>query len=687
MNETLPAAGALLQFRKGGEVLLARAVGAKNGKVLASGEDGRRLELPPDRVLQVAGEVAAALSDADARERLREVGAAAEGLVGGVDLRLLWEQVRGDLEGAPIADLVSVYFGRTGAAGERLAFGFALCGDRTYFRQKGERFVPRMESEVEESLERREAERRAAERRAAFLRWAREGTQRGAMAGPPPEGSASELAAIEDLAVRGDEAPQGGRAKTLLKEIAAEAPAGAPRHSPSPDGAFEFLVRLGIFTEHENLALRRTGIPAAFPPDVLAAATEVPAYPEGGDPARRALPDGLAIVTIDDVETEDRDDAVSIEVLPEGGYRLGIHIAAVASFVARGSRLDDEALRRGTTVYLPRGKLAMFPPILSERRMSLEADGARRPAFTFWVTLGPDYAPKAEWIEATSIRVTRNLSYDEVDAELANGAGGGSGGAWPEARLLDAISKRLLRDRIAAGALDLQTPEVKVIVDPAGHVSLRRIEGRSPARALVAELMILANAIAARFCRERGIPAIYRRQPGPGEPLPAAADCASPEVHAFEVRRRLGRTEIGHIPGPHFTLGLDAYMQATSPIRRYGDLAIERQIEAALRGEPLPYSPDEIQTLAANAEAASGESTAVERETTQYWLIRWLSERREPMDAVVLMERDGKYLVELADSLYRGFVRARARWQVGARVRVRVEGANPRRGEATLVPG
>src|SRR4051812_30465740 len=107
----LPGPGALFQYRKGGDVLLARAVGAKAGKLLASGEDGKRLDLPLDRVLQVTGEIAPELSDGDARARLREVRAEAEKLMSSVDLALLWEQVRERLDGAPIDELVAVYFG------------------------------------------------------------------------------------------------------------------------------------------------------------------------------------------------------------------------------------------------------------------------------------------------------------------------------------------------------------------------------------------------------------------------------------------------------------------------------------------------------------------------------------------------------------------------------------------------
>jgi exoribonuclease-2 len=675
--------GAVFQFRKGSEVLLARAGGVKGDKVLATGEDGRKVELPRDRVLQAAGEIPGAPTDQEVRVRLREVRGAAEALAPAVDLKLLWEMVRAEPDGAPVEDLVALYHGRSGSPAERLAFGFALCEDRIYFRQKGERFAPRMESEVEVAIERLEAERRAAERRAAFLGWARAGIQGGAMHGPPPEGSASELAAIEDLAVRGDEAPQGARARAVMKDIAAGLAPNAPRFAASADGAFDLLVRLGIFTEHENLAVRRTGIPAAFAPPLLALASEVPSYlfDAAAEPLRRDLR-ALEVVTIDDAETADRDDAVSLEPAPDGRFRLGVHIADVARFIPPGSPLDDEAVRRGTTVYLPRGKLAMFPAVLSEGRMSLDT-GGDRPVLSFFFTLSPDLAIEREDVEIGCVRVARNLSYEDADRALAEPHGPLG---WL-ATVRD-LGERLTRARAARGALQLQTADLKVAVDAEGRVHVKRVEARSPAREMVAELMILANVTAARFCRERGIPAVYRRQDAPAEPLPARDSAPSPEVWAFEVRRRLARTELGAAPGGHFSLALDCYLQVTSPIRRYQDLAMERQIEAALAGAPLPYGPDDILRIAGSAEAAAGESNAVERETTTYWLLRYLEQRRgTPEDAVVIMAREGegRFLVELVETGIRGFVRPRgARWALGDRVKVRVEGLNARRNDVNL---
>jgi len=682
--------GALLQFRKGGDVLLARALSAKSGKIVASGEDGKKVELTADRVLQAAGTVPTTLSDADAKLRLKEIRGHAEALMPSIELGLLWEQARESPDGGPIEDLAALYFGRSGSFEERLAFGFALCADKMHFRQKGERFVPRSAREVEEAIERKEHERRAAERRAALLAWIHDGlVRKHAETSDPPESAQAEIAALIDFAVKGEESEHLTRARTLMKEVDAGKGHGAPAYPPTADGAFELLVRLGIFDPHENLAIRRAGLPQRFAPALIEAAEAVPPYDpatpgvDGPPPsARRTLPAGVTAITIDDAETIDRDDAVSVEDLPGGGYLLGIHIADVAHFIARGAPLDEEAARRGTTAYLPRGKLPMFPPLLSEGRMSLDADGRPRPALSFWVTLAPDLSIVKDEIGESEIVVLKNATYEEIDAVIE-----GAPDPWGRTKLLDAIGAKLLERRLANGALDLKTPEIKVVVDDEGRVTLKKIETRSPARAHIAELMILANEVAARTCRDQGIPAVYRRQSAPSDPAPALEACPGPEVYAFEVRRRLGRTELGPTPGLHYTLGLDPYLQATSPIRRYQDLFAERQLKAWLRGAPLPYTHEDAQALAGSAEAAAGETAAAERESIQYWLYTWLLARRgEPLEAVVLFERDGKFMVELTDCAHRVFVKSRKRWAVGERIRVKVDGAHPRRGEITLSP-
>src|SRR5207249_3139361 len=98
--------------------------------------------------------------------------------------------------------------------------------------------------------------------------------------------------------------------------------------------------------------------------------------------------------------------------------------------------------------------------VLSENRMSLDADGAERPALSFFVTLSPDLAIEAEEIAPTVIRVAKNLSYEDVDEALA----AGSTGAFADAAILDEVARKLAAERVARGALDLQTPEVKLLV-------------------------------------------------------------------------------------------------------------------------------------------------------------------------------------------------------------------------------
>src|SRR5439155_283577 len=123
------------------------------------------------------------------------------------------------------------------------------------------------------------------------------------------------------------------------------------------------------------------------------------------------------------------------------------------------------------------------------------------------------------------------------------------------------------------------------------------------------------------------LPAIYRKQSPPtGTASPPPRDRIDP-VAVFEFRRSLQRTEVSLEPGPHAGLGVPLYFQATSPIRRYQDLAMHRVMKAALRGSPSPYSREELQAIALSTEQAGRRARLVETETDHYWILRYLERR------------------------------------------------------------
>src|SRR6185437_7829164 len=183
---------------------------------------------------------------------------------------------------------------------------------------------------------------------------------------------------------------------------------------------------------------------------------------------------------------------------------------------------------------------------------------------------------------------------------------------------------RLRERRRAAGALLVHRREPKIKVSADGEIELTLIDSMSASRQLVAELMVLSNYAAARWAADHRVPIIYRVQPTIGGDFAAQ------------------RPRLSLHPEFHAGVGLDYYAQVSSPIRRYMDLVLQRQLLAALAEPPsVAYQADELLKLLANAEAADAEGKELERRAKRYWTLRYLERHAtgRPLNAVAL--RDG----------------------------------------------
>lgn len=334
---------------------------------------------------------------------------------------------------------------------------------------------------------------------------------------------------------------------------------------------------------------------------------------------------GLDFVTIDSASTEDMDDALYVEALPEGQLRLTIAIADPTAFVAADSELDAIAAERSFTNYLPGFNIPMLPRELSDNICSLRPN-ERRPVLACRVTvaadgtLGEDTQFFAAWIESKA-----KLAYDNVSDWLENS------GEWqPESEAI-AEQIRLLHQLCLARSEWRKThalvfkdrPDFRFLLGEKGEVLDIIAEHRRIANRIVEEAMITANICAATVLRDKlgfGIYNIHH-----GFDLVNAEQAASVlENHGVKVdpqaiatlegfrvlrreldaqptqfldsriRRFQSFAEIGIEPGPHFGLGLEAYATWTSPIRKYGDMINHRLLKAMIKGEAATRPQDEI---------------------------------------------------------------------------------------------
>ncbi|HEX6853004.1 MAG TPA: ribonuclease catalytic domain-containing protein [Candidatus Polarisedimenticolaceae bacterium] len=664
------APGAIVAWWRGGEIAFAVYAGDEKQRVSLIGSSGREDRVPEARLafaVEPSGRAPGkSLEDRRAAaERVALVEARARAEAAAIDVATVWDLARGSGVAWSESDLADLAVGRrTGEA--RAALVVALVGDGVHFIRRPEGWQAREPEAVEEILDQnRRSARRGEEKRAALEALRRAG------AGEPYVAQGSEverryLSALEAVALDGDEADEKER------DVAREAiEASGIAYDRAHEAAFRLLRRVGVFEDDdENLDVRRYGLRLGFPDEVLRAADE--AAQRGFPRAGREDLVSLVVWTIDGPRTREVDDALSVERLDDGGFRVGVHIADPAAFVAPGDPVDLEAIARGTTFYFPDARLPMLPPAISERAASL-VPGEERPALSFLAEVGGDGSIGNWRVVRSIVKVAARLDYEAADASIVDG----SGRAAADLRALLAAADLREGFRARAGAVRLRAVETEIVVAEDGTLVLERRDTGTPAHRLVSEAMVLAGELAARFASERGIPAIYRRQAPPEGRLPQLSEPVVDPRVVRSVRRLLRRGEAGLTPGRHYALGLEAYAQATSPLRRYQDLVAHRQIGAALRGERPPYDAPALQRVAATTERAEAEARRAERSRDRYWMLRWFAERTGSILEGIVVETQPRPVVLLDATCTEEVVPGLAA-AAGERVEVRVIRANPR---------
>jgi exoribonuclease-2 len=532
-----------------------------------------------------------------------------------LDLHLLWEVVQEQSRSFSAAELADLFYGRHSSAAASVMLE-ALLNDRTYFIRRHMDFVARSRDQVERLRIQNDRIRARSEDSRKIQKYLRDIVNGAEM--PPP----AEAAGLVDELSRYLKNPF-TRSRDMTQMLAQAAPEVDPAET-----AFEILERLdarppvprfafiaGLKSEFSDAAMK----------DALAAI-----------PGPRAVSDGGYAVTIDDPDTIEVDDALSCEALPDGSVRVRVHIAMVADFVVKGGAMDLEAAERATTVYLPETTIRMLPDPISCRAASLIA-GEDRPVLTTDVRLSADGELLDSSIYPARIPISQRLDYEQVDRMLESRSQ--SDEVADTVLRLHAAASLLRQRRRTAGAVLVQRREAKVRVHDDGEITVSVLDNASPARTLVAECMVLSNFVAARHAAANRIPLIYRVQPNIG-----GGDLGS-------LRPRLSLH-----PEYHAGIGLDFYAQLSSPIRRYADLVLQRQLLGALehgdRHTPI-YNDDELLTVLAGAENAEASGRELERRAKRYWILRYLERHALDGPIVAYVAREGQS-AELVDYAVRG---------------------------------
>lgn len=621
--------GSIVEYIDRQKIMCAVVLEVKNQRLRLLTENNREVKLSAGRLLH---KDSARLNLSMGRDKmvdaLREVASKRKALHSQVDIKDLWEILNTEQVWIDLETMTEFCFPDSPGGDHESAVIRAFFDDRLYFKFNLDRFFPNSARQVELLTAQRLEEtrkNRIVELGGSWLKSLVNGTS------PPVDVSEADsqeiLNILKSYYLFEKESNDCALARAMISNSGIE-----------PTSAlFPLLVKLNVFDENENIDLLRFEVCVEFDDTTLQSAQHLIVSPRDlfADNVRRDLT-SLSLMTIDGQSTLDFDDALSIEKVG-ANYRLGIHIVDVGHFVGKDDRIDQEALARGSSIYMPDQKISMLPAALAEGLCSLKA-GELRPAVSTMVNLSPSKEIIDYEILPSLINVKQQLSYYDVNLVADQN---------PDVLILREIAEKFRRRRLDGGAVQITVPEVNVWLADDRSISVNKINRESPGRMLVSELMILANWLVAKFLAENGMPAIFRSQPEPRERLYRGDEGTL--FQNWMQRRFLSRFVLDHKPGKHSGLGLDAYVTSTSPIRKYFDLINQRQLRAIL-GLEQPYNSEEIDQLIQMLQVPMSNVGKIQYGRHRFWLLKYLEQhigRKE--EAIVLNKRRNNYQILLTE--------------------------------------
>jgi ribonuclease R len=454
----------------------------------------------------------------------------------------------------------------------------------------------------------------------------------------------------------------------------------------SPQGKItRVLGNSGDNNAEMNSIMIEYGLPVEFPQDVINESFLVPEVITEKEIKSRKDMRGITTLTIDPVDAKDFDDALSVNIINDNKIEVGVHIADVGHYVKPGTKLDDEAFKRATSVYLVDRCVPMLPERLSNGICSLKPHEDRL-AFSVIFTLDKDGTILNTWQGKTVIHSDRRYAYEEAQ-EIIEGT---DGDYSTEIRLLDTLARKIRKKRIKEGSIEMGGIEVKfkLAADDKKPIGVYFKEQKESNK-LIEEFMLLANKSVAKTLSEASWANVYRVHDTPNmEKLNALVGVCKTfgydiEIYddSTEIKKSLNSLlkEIKDTPEEnmietlvtrcmskatytiknigHYGLGFTHYSHFTSPIRRYPDL-ITHRILLDFLDKKTQGNPGKIEEQAKWCSARELVAAKAQRDSIKYKQAEYLLDKiGKVFDGIVSGVTDWGMYVELVESKCEGMVR------------------------------
>ncbi len=621
--------GSIVEYIDRQKIMCAVILEVKNTRVRLLTENNREVKLSAGRLLhEDKARIDLSMGRDNLVNTLKGVADKRKALIRQVDIKDLWEVLNTEQVWIDLETMTEFCFPDSPSGDHESATIRAFFDDRLYFKFNLDKFFPNSAEKVARIV----AQRQEEERENRIVEFGADLLKRLLNDIPLSDDAKEEdtqevINTLKSYYLFDQDSKDHALAKAIISKAGLD----------ETTGLFPFLVKLDVFDENENIDLLRFEIATEFSDEILNTARNLALSVQdfSGDGVRTDLT-ALPLMTIDGQSTLDFDDALSIEKVGDR-FRLGIHIVDVGHYVHKGDVFDQEALSRGSSIYMPEQKISMLPTELSEGLCSLKA-GELRPAISTMVNLSHSLEVIDYEILPSLINIKHQLTYYDVNLAADQNQ---------DVMILLEIAQKFRQRRLDAGAVQILVPEINVWLADDGTITVNKINRESPGRMLVAELMILANWLSAKYLAENDVPAIFRTQPPPRERLYRGDEGTL--YQNWMQRRFLSRFVLSHRADKHSGLGLDAYVTATSPIRKYFDLVTQRQIRAAL-GIEQPYTSEEIDRLIQLLAVPMSHVPRIQHGRHRYWLLKYLEQRiGEKEEAIVLKKQRNYYQILLSN--------------------------------------